>query len=210
VRRYQKQARVHLGTFTDPLDAWFYSREGRSHARAPKPTRVEDAWVEQYLTASESAKSPGWLRFGADLVGLSGSAQRDIGKKLKMQRRQARSGNVERSLTAHGTSSSGPWLLTASVVPDGATIDHLPEYMDAKQYQTQSSRSMLLRYGTDGSLRGSRYRGEPQARTGDRDAAIAVAPLRSLAATFSTVPPSARRSTRQLGSKRGKKAGRHR
>jgi hypothetical protein len=61
--------------------------------------------------------------------------------------------------------------------------------MDAKQYQTRSSRSMLLLYKTDGSLSGSRYRGEPQPRTAERDAAIEVAPLRSLSATFSKAPP---------------------
>jgi len=210
MRRYEERSRVRLGTLTDPLDAWFYSREGLSRAQAPKPTRREEAWVEQYLAASESAKSPGWLRFGADLVGLSGSAQVDIGKKLKVQSRQARGGDIERSLTTHGTTSSGPWLLTASVVPDGASIYHLPEYIDAKQYQTRSSRSMLLLYETDGSLSGSRYRGEPQPPTADRDAAIGVAPLRSLAATFSKVPPSARRGTAQLRGKRGKKNRRRR
>ena len=204
MRRYEKQSRVQVGTLTDPLDAWFYSREGLSHAQAPKPTRREEPWVEQYLAASESAKSPGWLRFGADLVGLSASAQSDIEKKLKHQCRQARDGDVEHSLTTHRTTSSGPWLLTASVAPDGASIDHLLEYMDAKQYQTRSSRSMLL-YETDASLSGSRYRGEPQPRTADRDAAIEVAPLQSVAATFNKVPPSARRSTRQLRGKQGKK-----
>jgi hypothetical protein len=210
MRRYEEQSRVRLGTLTDPLDAWFYSREGLSDTQAPKPTRQEEPWVEQYLAASESAKSPGWLRFGADLVGLSESAQRDIGKKLEEQCHQARGGDIERSLTTHGTTSAGPWLLTAAAVPDGASIDHLPEYIDAKQYQTRSSRSMLLLYETDGSLSGSRYRGEPQPRTADRDAAIEVTPLRSLAATFNKVPPSARRSTRQLRGKRGKKNRRRR
>lgn len=205
MRRYDGQSRVRLGTLTDSLDAWFYSCEGLSRAEAPKPIRQEEPWVEQYLCASESAKSPGWLRFGADLVGLSDGAQRDIGRKLKEQCHRARGGNIERSLTTHGTTCTGPWLLTAAAVPHGASIDHLPEYMDAKQYQTRSSRSMLLLYKTDGSLMGSRYCGEPQPRTADRDAAIEVAPLRSLAVTFNKVPPSARRSTRQLRGKRGKK-----
>lgn len=33
---------------------------------AAQPARQEEPWVEQCLAASESAKSPGWLRFGAD------------------------------------------------------------------------------------------------------------------------------------------------
>lgn len=118
-RRYEVQSRVRLGTLTDPLDAWFYSSEGLSRAEAPKPTRREEPWVEQYLSASESAKSPGWFRFGADLVGLSESAQRDIGKKFREQCRVARGGDVERSLTTHGTTSSGPWLLRRRWCPTG-------------------------------------------------------------------------------------------
>ena len=204
-RRYELQPKVHLGTLTDPLDAWFYGEEGFSQIRAPKPTRSEERWVEDYLSASETAGSPGWLRFGADLVGLGGSGQRAIGRELRSQCRNARGGDRERSLTTHGTSSTGSWLLTAAAVPDGAPIAHLPEYLDAKQYQTRASRSMLLLYGTNGRLTGSRYRGEPEPRTPQRDAAIAVAPLRSLATTFRSIPPSARRSTKQLRGKRTRK-----
>ena len=204
-RRFEEQGRVQLGTLTDPLDAWFYGDEGLSRNDAPKPVRHEEPWVEQYLTASESAKSSGWLRFGADLAGLSDRAQRDIGKGIKEQCRNARGGEIERSLTTHGTSPQGAWLLTAAAVPKGASTVHLPEYIDAKQYQTNSSRSMLLLYNTDGVLEGSRFCGDPQPRTAERDAEIEVVPLRSLKATFSTVPPSARRTTKRLRGKRGSK-----
>lgn len=205
LRRFDDQPRVRLGTLTDPLDAWFYSIEGHSRVQAPKPTRREEPWVEEYLAASESTKAPGWLRFGADLVGLSGAAQRHIGKDLKAQCRRARKGDLERSLTTHGTTSSGSWLFTAAAVPSGASIDHLPQYMDAKQYQTRSSRSMLLLYRPDGSLFGSRYRGEPEPQTPERDAEIAVAPLHSLASTFNNIPQKARRSAKQRRGKRTRK-----
>ncbi|MEC5192676.1 hypothetical protein RCH17_002978 [Arthrobacter sp. MP_M7] len=205
LRRYEEQPRVRLGTLTDPLDGWFYSQEGLSRSDAQKPTRREQPWVEQYLSTGESVQSPGWLRFGADLVGLSEKAQRDIGKGLKEQCRRARGSAVERSLTTHSAASHGSWLLTLAVVPQGATTEHLPEYMEAKQYQTRSSRSMLLLYEDDGSLTGSHYRDRPEARTADRDRAIDIAPLRSLPMTFSKLPPSARRSTVRLRSKRGNK-----
>jgi hypothetical protein len=121
VRRFQHQTRVRLGTLTDPLDAWFYGAEGLSRVHAPKPTRREEPWVEKYLAASESVKSPGWLRFGADLVGLSGAAQRRIGAQLKKQCHRARNGDRERSLTTHGATSSGSWLLSLAAVPAGPT-----------------------------------------------------------------------------------------
>lgn len=204
-RRFAEQPPVVLSTMTDELDAWFYGKEGLSQRKAQKPTRREESWVEQYLSASESAKSAGWLRFGADVVGLSGTAQRNLGRRLAEQTRQARKGGIERSLSTHGTTPVGSWLLTASVVPPGAATDHLPGYLDAKQYQTQASRAMSLLYSSDGSFEGSLFRGDPQLRSAERDAVIDVAPLHSLAMTFGKVPPSARRSTKQLRGKRGKR-----
>jgi len=41
MRRFDRQRRVRLGTLTDPLDSWFYGREGHSSIEAPKP-RVLD------------------------------------------------------------------------------------------------------------------------------------------------------------------------
>lgn len=200
-RRFNEQKRVHLGTLTDDLDAWMYGEEGHSQVASPKPVRQEESWVEQYLEASEASMTPGWLRFGADLVGLSGRAQQKIGRDLKSRCRAAQKGTIERSLTTHGTTSFGSWLLTAVALPEGAEADHLTHYVDDKQYQTHSSRSMLLLYRPDGSLVGSRFRGAPEPRSAQRDAAIEISPLRSLAATFSSPPPSAKRATRQLRGK---------
>lgn len=200
-RRFDQQGRVHLATLTDDLDAWMYGKEGHSQIAAPKPVRHEEPWIEQYLSASKEARTPGWLRFGADLVGLSGRAQKEIGNDLKAQCRQARKGTRERSLTTHGTTAAGSWLLTAVAVPPGAETDHLPEYIDAKHYQTHSSRSMLLMYRPDGSIFGSRFRGAPAPRSSERDAEIDVSPLRSLESTFTSPPPSARRATRRLRGK---------
>ncbi|WP_200954659.1 MULTISPECIES: hypothetical protein [unclassified Nocardioides] len=206
-RAFDEQVEVRMGTLTDPLDAWFYWTEGLSDTEVPKPTRREEHWVEDFLSASQQSKSPGWLRFGADLVGLSGPAQQSLGREIKAMCRRSRGGERERSLTTHGTTSEGPWLLTACAVPAGVDIDHVPDYVSAKQYQTAASRSMVLLYRTDGRLYGSRFIGHPEVRTVARDAEMEIAPLRSLARTFATVPPSAKRATRQL---RGKRSGRKR
>ena len=204
-RKYDNQPKVRLGTLTDPLDAWIYATEGLSSADAPKPARNEEPWVEEYLTISARAQSPGWLRFGADLVGLSGDAQTKLGKDLRAVCRRASESDKERSLTTHGTTSEGAWLLTVSSASRTASTEHLPIYLDDKHYQTQAARSMLLLYDTNAVLRGSIFLGTPQERTNDRDAAVAASPLHSLAKTFSTAPPSARRTTRQLRGKRPKK-----
>lgn len=202
LRAFEEQGRVHLGTLTDSLDAWFYFQDGQSDNEVPKPTRREEPWIEQFLNAADEARSPGWLRFGADLVGLSGKSQRELGTRLKRQIRAARGADREQSLTTHGTSTTGGWLLCAAVVPDGAQTAHLPGYIDAKQYQTRSNRALLLTYAPDGSLTGSRYRGAPPAQTPEQDEAVRLMPLQSLAATFAALPPSARRASRRLRGKR--------
>jgi hypothetical protein len=204
-RLYDDQTKVRVGTLTDPLDAWMYATEGLSSAEAPKPTRQEEPWVEEYLAVSAREQSPGWFRFGADLVGLSGDAQTKLAKNLKATCRRAVGGDRERTVTTHGTTPAGPWLLTLAAAPQDADTDHLLMYMRDKHYQTHASRSMLLLYNTDGVLQGSLYSRSPQERTTERDAAVALSPLNSLAKTFSHAPPSARRPTRRLRGKRPKK-----
>ena len=204
MRRYERQPRVRLGTLTDPLDAWIYGEEGSSDVRSPKPIRREELWVENYLSSSRAARSPGWLRFGADLVSLSEEAQRKLGKLLNDQRREARRGEIERSITTHGTTAHGSWLLTLSVVPRGADVDHLSKYMDDKQYQTRSSRSMLLLYKTSGLLYGSRYCDDMEPKTVERDAEVDRAPILSLSATFRSGPPVKKRVSKRKRKKRGK------
>lgn len=203
--RYNDQPKVRVGTLTDPLDAWMYATDGLSSADAPKPIRKEEPWVDEYLTVSAKAQSPGWFRFGADLVGLSGDAQAKLAKDLKAATGRAVGGDRERTVTTHGTGPAGPWLLTLAAAPADADTDHLLDYMADKHYQTHASRSMLLLYDTRGILQGSSYRRTPEERSPSRDAAVALSPLNSLAKTFSQAPPSARRATRQLRGKRPKK-----
>lgn len=195
VRRFENEGRVHVGTLTDPLDAWIYWTEGQSHRAAPKPTRREEPWIEAYLAASEAAHWPGWLRTGADLISLSRSSQRHIGKSLKTIRRLARTGKRERSLTTHGTGPHGSWLLTLAVARADVPVDHLADYLGAKQYQTRSSRALLLIYRPDGSIVSSDHRSEPQPRSPERDQEIATTPLLDLESTFAPGPARRPQST---------------
>lgn len=191
-KKYDSQDKVRLGTLTDPLDSWFYSHDYGYEPQAKKPVRKEMSWVEQFLKFGEESKSHGWLRFGADLVGLSEKGQRDIGKQLASQRRAAHGGNVERSLTTHAASDYGSWLLTLSAVPPDASTEMLPDYLAAKQYQTRSDRAMLVFYSTDGEILETHYRAKSQDITPERDAAVADLPLFSLESTFRSKPPLVR------------------
>jgi hypothetical protein len=210
IRRYESRGRIRIGTFTDPLDAWFYFQQGLSTTEAVKPTRREQPWVERYLSFGERSGAPGWLRFGADLVSLSEESQRSIGRDLSANGQRFRVDGLEYSLTTHGTTQFGSWLLSAAHAPIGAPADHLSEYSDAKQYQTKSDRAMVLLLDPDGEIRGSRFQPTAETRTPERDDEIASAPLWSLAKTFSKPPPSARRATRRLRGAKGRRGGKNR
>ncbi|MCW3158600.1 hypothetical protein [Micropruina sonneratiae] len=200
-QRYNEQPRVILGTMTDPLDAWFDWNEGRSDTVAPKPSREEAPWINQYLAASESRKAPGWLRFGADLVTLSEEAQLRMGASLLDRCREAGRSKSEHSMFVHGVSEAGSWALVAWA--ECANAEHAAAYTDLKKYQTKASRSMLLLYDKAANLQGMRYDDRLWEQSDAMDAAVAAAPLMSLEDMVRPVPPSARRGTKRLRGRHG-------
>lgn len=201
--RFDDQPPVLVGTLTDPLDAWFYFQEGQAERKASKPSRHEADWIEEFLRAAETIKSPGWIRTGADMVSLSPDEQRKRGDTLRYQFREARRLGIERSVTMHAVGDQGPWLL--AVIIDPASSQAAREYVRAKKYQMKADRSMLLVYRPNGRLVGSVYDDEPWERSDERDEEVAALPLFSLEASFRPVPPSARRATKRLRGHRRKK-----
>lgn len=189
-RRYDEQPPVQLGTMTDPLDAWFYWKDGLSQRQVLKPTRREALWIEAFLDLGEATRMPGWLRIGADMVGLSSQDQRRRGNALKDQRSASRKARAERSLTAHVVNEQGPWLMVIVVRPKDLRMSQL--YTAAKKYQTRSDRSILLVVDADGAITHTTYDDEPWKQSDDRDRAVAALPLLSLEETFRASPPKAR------------------
>jgi hypothetical protein len=83
-RRFAKSnVPTRVSTLTDPLDAWMYYSTGQTDAPAAKPAREHSAFVSGLLDFLQAEHEPGWLRFGADLAGLSQAAQQGIGNYAK-------------------------------------------------------------------------------------------------------------------------------
>lgn len=202
-RRFDQQPAVHLGTMTDPLDAWFYWRDGLSQRQVPKPTRREAPWIEVFLDSSETAKMPGWLRIGADMVGLSSQDQGRRGTALRDQCRAARKTGAERSLTAHVVNEQGPWLMVVVIRPKDPEMSRL--YTTAKKYQTRSDRSILLVLDTDGRIIGVTYDDQPWEQSDEREAAVAALPLMSVEETFRPRPPQGKGLFGRRGNARRKR-----
>ena len=69
--RHERTARPTLvATFTDPLDAWMYWVEGSSRDEVPKPVFNTDPEAAKLVDWLADGPKPGWLRIGADLLGL--------------------------------------------------------------------------------------------------------------------------------------------
>ena len=77
-REYSEQGRTLVGTFTDPLDAWFYWQEGSSSAPAERPSRLMHPLLRAITGRRRDNDAPGWWRAAADLDSYSARAHKGI------------------------------------------------------------------------------------------------------------------------------------
>ena len=83
-KKHQRDARATIvGTHTDLLDAWMYWTEGTSPYEAPKPAFNAHPAAQEIADFLADGQKPGWLRFGADLLGLAGTAQKNLNGSLR-------------------------------------------------------------------------------------------------------------------------------
>ncbi|MBO3084114.1 hypothetical protein [Cellulomonas fengjieae] len=161
-RNYADQGRTVVGTFTDPLDAWFYSREGSSSAPATRPTRDSNEFVRGIIDQMTAHGAPGWWRTSSDLDGHSARAQQALADNaLGALRLSARDGQFHTYATG-GTSDSGRWLFIFATGPDTPkNIDHLSLYLRAKKHQEHADRAMAFFLRPDGKPRMTLWMPDP-------------------------------------------------
>jgi hypothetical protein len=148
-REHRRDARpTFVGTHTDPLDKWFYWTEGSSPFEADKPAFNAPAEILKIVDFLRAGTKPGWFRFGADLLGLSGEVQRSIVSSID--------GLVDRTRTDHRFHTlvhgyAGMWgyptFFVATFPKDmsaGEAGDRLYTYATAKKHQQRSDRSLGL------------------------------------------------------------------
>jgi hypothetical protein len=165
-RDHDRSARpTFVGTHTDPLDRWMYWVEGSSPFQAPKPAfRAPDDLLELTDWLGRGAR-PGWLRFGADLLGLSGDAQKQLLRQLDDLVDATRADGAFHTL-AHGY--AGMWgyptffaACHGAGMDTAAAVERLHIYMAAKKHQLRSDRSLGILLDEYGTRRAVIYLNDP-------------------------------------------------
>jgi hypothetical protein len=161
-RRHQEQSRsTFVGTHTDDLDRWMYASEGSSVFDAPKPVHNSHESAVELVDLLQNAEAPGWLRFGADLLALSGETQQRLGAALDDLARQTRRDGEYHTLAQGFAGNSGfPTLFAAcapKTMPLEEAAEHLRIYVEAKKHQLRSDRALGLLFNDQREVVGGLY-----------------------------------------------------
>lgn len=200
---------TRVSTLTDPLDAWMYYSTGQTGIPAEKPLRKHSAFVSGLLDFLQAEHKPGWLRFGADLAGLSGVAQQGIGNHVKRLVTMTREdGEFHRSIQNFPGPGGHPVLFMGSRPerwPLQQGVERLAAYGTLKKYQLHADRSLELLFDTKYQIVSVRYLNDPYVQSDYMDQRLRESKLVAPARMPKAVPPSARRSTVRLKPKKNKK-----
>lgn len=198
-RRYRQQGPVLVGTLTDPLDAWYERGESL------KPARDEGEFVTRFLVWSRERQVPGWLRVGADLVGLASHERGRFVRELARVVGAARQGSSGNMTIGSDDDGSGRWLFVLGGDSPGHRID-VKSYLPLKKYQYRARRATTWVFDANGDP--SRYAHISGTWTEDPAMETAVhdaeqeGRLVAIARTPAAIPPSARRKTKRMRGRR--------
>jgi hypothetical protein len=196
---------THVGTLTDPLDAWVYFREGQSSVAADKPKRNNLPVVHSILRFLQDGHKPGWLRFGADLAGLSGVGQRSLGRNFHEVVKLTKGDGRFHSFAQNHVDQWGHGLFLIGSKPSSESIercrDHLKSYVLLKKYQLRADRALSVLVDQSGELLEVGYNTGSYEQSDELDRLVIEKGLRPPERTGKSIPPSARRSTVRLNTK---------
>lgn len=209
-RQHKEDARSTIvGTYTDPLDAWMYWVEGTSPREVDKPTFNAHDSALRIVDFLAEAKKPGWLRFGADLLGLEGRAQKKLGDGIRELVNRTRVDHSWHSLTQGYAGLWGYPTFFAGSAPSGVrreeAVDNLRAYMSAKKHQVESDRSLGILVDEDRKLVHVIYMNDPPTEDAELDALGAAIGLAPVGQRSRPVPPSANRGSHRRRGHRSKK-----
>jgi hypothetical protein len=198
-----------IGTHTNPLDAWMYWTEGTSPYEADKPALNTHPAAQEIVDFLGASRKPGWLRFGADLLGLAGAAQKKLGDSLRDIAKKARADGQWHTLAFAYAGLWGHPTLFAIAQPrnqtrDEAMMEKLQTYMAAKKHQLRSDRSLGLLLDHDRQIVDTIYMNNTPEDNPGLDALGDAIGLMSIEESHRPAPPSAPRVTRRRRSKRKK------
>lgn len=174
----------------------------------PKPTYNAVPEMLDLIDLVEKRCGAGMLRFGADMLALSGDAQRKVLNGIRDSRRLVRDdGNVHFGFTTFAGTWGHPSLFYA-VRPVNADLVEVQErlvlYMRAKRHQLKSDRAYGFVFNAKGEVDVVIYVNTPNEEDAELDGVVEAMGLHPVGDMSRTpVPPSAKRKTKRLrGSKK--------
>ncbi len=202
-KQHQRDARpTVVGTRTDPLDAWMYWIEGTSPYETGKPAFNAHPAAREIVDFLADGRKPGWFRFGADLLGVAGTAQKKLGDSLRELVDKSRADDRWHSMACGYAGMWGYPMLFAGTKPRSHTRDEAVEklraYMAAKKQQIRSDRSLGLLLDERREIVHVIYMNNLPADNPGLDALGAAIGLRSIEESHRPLPPSAQRATHRL------------
>jgi hypothetical protein len=208
-KKHQRDAHSTIvGTHTDPLDAWMYWTEGTSPYEAGKPALNTHPAAQEIVDFLADGRKPGWLRFGADLLGLAGTAQKKLGGSLRELVDKARADGRWHTIVYSYAGLWGHPAFFAGAEPRnqtrGEAMERLRTYMAAKKYQLRSDRSLGLLLDQRREIVGTVYMNDAPDEDPELDSLGQAIGLMSIEESHRPVPPSARRATHRLRGQRKK------
>ena len=166
-RRRDGQARQHITSRTDPLDAWHAYKTGVSDAPASKPEIVGSPTIP-LLRELQHRRDHAWCSIGATLLSGSTRTQQEWMDTPKDLIKRARADGHGHSVTRpYGTNRTDAWVQVWAVEDTSASefesaVDHLKDYVRAKKYQLGFPRAMALVFDSQsGELHSVLYDGSP-------------------------------------------------
>lgn len=203
-RKQQAQATI-VGTHTDDLDRWMYGMEGSAPVAA-KPVFNIDERAAQLVDLLERVEAPGWFRFGADFLNLSGDAQRKVAGYLDGLF-EASSGDGAYHEVATGFAGCyGYPTLFAAVAPRGGSLDEagkrLRLYMGAKKHQLRSDRSVGFLFDVSGALSAVFYLNDLPGESAELDEVGALMGLQETWKRWKPTKPTPRGRKKKAGKRK--------
>lgn len=194
-----------VGTFTDELDAWFYSTEGSSSAVAQRPLRLVEPAFERITQHLKAIEAPGWWRFAADINAFSAQRLHVLAGNLFEAHERTRVDGRLHMVTISGTDDDGRGVYAFATGPDTKAIrDRLETYVSVKKHQEWADRAMAVLLDAGGIPIWGLWSAHPRVDDPDLDALARRMRLVPPDRAPRAIPPSAKKRARNSRKKRAR------
>ncbi|WP_052358486.1 hypothetical protein [Terrabacter tumescens] len=201
MRRYREQMPAYITSRTDPLDAWFYTKDSADPGvvKAPKPSSTPSP-LAALVDEIQARGTYGWLSIGATMLEGSSTAQHKMLGNSKDLLKNPSATGAPRNLTVPITSTVNPaegWVLVWWTRPTGHTLVQIKraaeEHLRAKKYQLGVPRGVAFIYDEDtGALEDVIYNGHIGELTAQESARLTT--LKPIEALHGRLHPNAKKA----------------